>query len=75
MKHLLNIFFTEFANRKCELNGHWGGRPNEPINPNGWTDYNPCFKPEVKTLLEKVPNLEVIIQSFISNFVFFFCSN
>ncbi|XP_013098800.2 PDF receptor isoform X2 [Stomoxys calcitrans] len=52
----------KFANRKCELNGHWGGRPNEPPNPIGWTDYNPCFKPEVKTLLDKVPNLELVVE-------------
>ncbi|XP_075155841.1 pigment-dispersing factor receptor isoform X2 [Haematobia irritans] len=52
----------KFANRKCELNGHWSGRPNEPPSPNGWTDYNPCFKPEVKTLLDKVPNLELVVE-------------
>ncbi|XP_061397751.1 PDF receptor [Musca vetustissima] len=52
----------KFANRKCELNGHWGGRPHEPPSANGWTDYNPCFKPEVKTLLDKVPNLELVVE-------------
>ncbi|XP_073835674.1 pigment-dispersing factor receptor isoform X2 [Musca autumnalis] len=52
----------KFANRKCELNGHWGSRPHEPPSANGWTDYNPCFKPEVKTLLDKVPNLELVVE-------------
>uniref|UniRef100_A0A1I8M711 Uncharacterized protein n=1 Tax=Musca domestica TaxID=7370 RepID=A0A1I8M711_MUSDO len=52
----------KFANRKCELNGHWGSRPHEPPSAAGWTDYNPCFKPEVKTLLDKVPNLELVVE-------------
>lgn len=51
--------FAEFANRKCELNGQWGSRPNDTYNPNGWTDYQPCYKPEVNELMQQVPNLDV----------------
>ncbi|XP_030377972.1 PDF receptor [Scaptodrosophila lebanonensis] len=45
----------KFANRKCELDGHWGGRPNE-TDPNhmGWTDYGPCYTPEVTQLMQQI---------------------
>lgn len=50
----------EFANRKCEIDGHWGVRPNdsEP-NPAGWTDYGPCYKPEVKRLMKEIKDVSV----------------
>lgn len=51
---------TEFANRKCEIDGHWGVRPNdsEP-NPAGWTDYGPCYKPEVIRLMQEIKDVNV----------------
>lgn len=51
---------TEFANRKCEIDGHWGVRPNdsEP-NPAGWTDYGPCYKPEVIRLMKEIKDVNV----------------
>ncbi|XP_065365244.1 PDF receptor isoform X2 [Calliphora vicina] len=52
----------KFAHRQCELNGHWGSKPNETLNPIGWTDYNPCWKQEVKTLMDKVSNLELVLE-------------
>uniref|UniRef100_A0A1A9W8S2 G-protein coupled receptors family 2 profile 2 domain-containing protein n=1 Tax=Glossina brevipalpis TaxID=37001 RepID=A0A1A9W8S2_9MUSC len=52
----------KFANRKCELNGQWGSRPNDTYNPNGWTDYQPCYKPEVNELMQQVPNLDLFLE-------------
>ncbi|XP_037823149.1 PDF receptor isoform X2 [Lucilia sericata] len=52
----------KFAHRQCELNGHWGSKPNDTYNPIGWTDYNPCWKQEVKTLMDKVSNLELVLE-------------
>ncbi|KAM7349820.1 pigment-dispersing factor receptor isoform 2-T7 [Cochliomyia hominivorax] len=52
----------KFAHRQCELNGHWGSKPNDSYNPIGWTDYNPCWKQEVKTLMDKVSNLELVLE-------------
>ncbi|KAH8386873.1 hypothetical protein KR093_003156, partial [Drosophila rubida] len=50
----------KFANRKCELDGHWGGRPNETEpNPAGWTDYGPCYKPEVIRLMQEIKDVNV----------------
>ncbi|KAH8418939.1 hypothetical protein KR222_005735, partial [Zaprionus bogoriensis] len=50
----------KFANRKCEIDGHWGGRPNdtEP-NPAGWTDYGPCYKPEVIRLMQEIKDVNL----------------
>ncbi|EDW07698.2 PDF receptor isoform X2 [Drosophila mojavensis] len=52
----------KFANRKCELDGHWGGRPNE-TEPNhaGWTDYGPCYKPEVIRLMQEIKDVNLYI--------------
>ncbi|XP_037935677.1 PDF receptor [Teleopsis dalmanni] len=52
----------KFANRKCELDGHWGGRPNETHNPIGWTDYQPCFKPEVTELMQQMKHLDPFLE-------------
>ncbi|XP_062138818.1 PDF receptor isoform X3 [Drosophila sulfurigaster albostrigata] len=50
----------KFANRKCELDGHWGGRPNETEpNPAGWTDYGPCYKPEVIRLMQEIKDVNL----------------
>lgn len=56
------ILEIEFAKRKCESNGFWGKRPNDTTTDgaaHGWTDYQPCFKPEVYELMQQVPNLDV----------------
>ncbi|XP_053952195.1 PDF receptor isoform X2 [Anastrepha ludens] len=53
---------TKFANRKCELDGSWGRRPNDTQNStHGWTDYQPCFKPEVNDMLQRVENIDVFL--------------
>ncbi|XP_030080102.1 PDF receptor isoform X2 [Drosophila hydei] len=52
----------KFANRKCELDGHWGGRPNETEpSPAGWTDYGPCYKPEVIKLMQEIKDVNLYI--------------
>lgn len=59
------IIITEFANRKCELDGRWGTRPNATeANATGWTDYGPCYKPEVIRLMQQMgskDNLDLYI--------------
>ncbi|XP_017095129.2 PDF receptor isoform X2 [Drosophila bipectinata] len=52
----------KFANRKCELDGRWGSRPNatEP-SPAGWTDYGPCYKPEVIRLMQSMGSKDIDI--------------
>uniref|UniRef100_A0A0A1XIF7 PDF receptor n=1 Tax=Zeugodacus cucurbitae TaxID=28588 RepID=A0A0A1XIF7_ZEUCU len=53
---------TKFANRKCELDGSWGRRPNDTQNnTNGWTDYQPCFKPEVNDMLQRVDDIDIFL--------------
>ncbi|KAH8362109.1 hypothetical protein KR084_000661, partial [Drosophila pseudotakahashii] len=45
----------KFAIRKCELDGRWGSRPNATeVSPPGWTDYGPCYKPEIIRLMEQM---------------------
>ncbi|EDW46322.1 GM23511 [Drosophila sechellia] len=45
----------KFANRKCELDGRWGSRPNATeVSPPGWTDYGPCYKPEIIRLMQQM---------------------
>ncbi|KAH8235978.1 hypothetical protein KR032_011791, partial [Drosophila birchii] len=49
----------KFANRKCELDGRWGSRPNATeTNATGWTDYGPCYKPEVIRLMQQMGSRE-----------------
>ncbi|XP_064555079.1 PDF receptor isoform X2 [Drosophila montana] len=50
----------KFANRKCELDGHWAGRPNSTVQkPSGWTDYGPCYKPEVIRLMQEIKDVNL----------------
>ncbi|EDW00227.1 GH11972 [Drosophila grimshawi] len=50
----------KFAIRKCELDGHWGRRPNDTeLNTGGWTDYAPCYKPEVIRLMQEIKDVNV----------------
>ncbi|KAH8420366.1 hypothetical protein KR009_009648 [Drosophila setifemur] len=50
----------KMANRRCELDGKWGIRPNasEPY-PSGWTDYGPCYKPEVIRLMQQMGSKDI----------------
>ncbi|XP_067635606.1 PDF receptor isoform X2 [Eurosta solidaginis] len=53
---------SKFANRKCELDGLWGRRRNDTHNStNGWTDYQPCFKPEVNEMLQRVEDIDIFL--------------
>ncbi|CAB3258978.1 unnamed protein product [Arctia plantaginis] len=45
---------THYAYRLCGLDGKWAGRHSNDTNPNGWTNYTPCFPPVVQSLLYKV---------------------
>ncbi|KRF80615.1 uncharacterized protein Dvir_GJ16778, isoform B [Drosophila virilis] len=57
---LWRFITSEFANRKCELDGHWAGRPNSTEQkPTGWTDYGPCYKPEVIRLMQEIKDVNL----------------
>ncbi|XP_026759369.3 PDF receptor-like [Galleria mellonella] len=45
---------NNFANRRCGDDGLWIGRRGNKSNEVGWTNYMPCFPPEVQELLMKV---------------------
>lgn len=55
---------TEFAERKCLSTGSWDSGPDtvtipsllkgSDYNSQGWTNYNNCFLPEIRDLLEHV---------------------
>ncbi|XP_037037209.1 PDF receptor isoform X2 [Bradysia coprophila] len=44
---------TKSAERRCSSEGQWESRFGEP-DPVGWTNFTPCFRPEVNQLLKKI---------------------
>lgn len=57
-KSFFNLFFfciPEYAERRCSREGKWEGKLGAaPIDPVGWTNYTPCFPPEMRQLFKKV---------------------
>ena len=59
-------FAVEFAERKCLEDGIWESPPGEIavtasslingsfLDRQGWTNYNNCFLPEIRDLLDKL---------------------
>ncbi|XP_049279756.1 PDF receptor [Anopheles funestus] len=45
---------SKFAERRCSAEGQWEGRPGSPPNLHGWTNYTPCYSPEVIQLFRKL---------------------
>uniref|UniRef100_A0A182FR52 G-protein coupled receptors family 2 profile 2 domain-containing protein n=1 Tax=Anopheles albimanus TaxID=7167 RepID=A0A182FR52_ANOAL len=45
---------TEFAERRCSAEGQWEGKPGTPPTLSGWTNYTPCYSPEVIQLFRKL---------------------
>ncbi|XP_073967454.1 PDF receptor-like [Choristoneura fumiferana] len=45
---------THFAYRRCGASGLWLGRRPGEASALGWTNYTPCFPPEVQTLFVQV---------------------
>lgn len=43
--------FSEFAERRCTIEGIWETKPG---NLNGWTNYTPCYTPELFELIKKL---------------------
>ncbi len=39
----------EFAERKCDVNGKWDTNGK---NPDGWTNYRPCYLPELLNIIK-----------------------
>lgn len=50
---LIAFIYIESAERRCSSEGHWESRLGEP-DPVGWTNFTPCFRPEVNILLKKI---------------------
>lgn len=52
---MFKVFFSfiESAERRCSSEGQWESRLGEP-DPIGWTNFTPCFRPEVNRLLKKI---------------------
>ena len=49
-------FFLEFATKNCTAQGIWApaaGKPYNPLKPQGWTNFTPCFIPEVQQLFKQ----------------------
>uniref|UniRef100_A0A8D8ISA7 PDF receptor n=2 Tax=Culex pipiens TaxID=7175 RepID=A0A8D8ISA7_CULPI len=46
---------SKFAERRCSAEGRWEGRGKD-ASPNmlGWTNYTPCYSPEVIQLFRKL---------------------
>ncbi|XP_058455071.1 PDF receptor isoform X2 [Malaya genurostris] len=45
---------SKFAERRCSADGRWEGKPGVPANTLGWTNYTPCYNPEVLQLFKKL---------------------
>lgn len=45
---------TKFAERRCSAEGRWEGKPGSTFNSLGWTNYTPCYSPEVIQLFRKL---------------------
>uniref|UniRef100_A0A182QRK9 G-protein coupled receptors family 2 profile 2 domain-containing protein n=1 Tax=Anopheles farauti TaxID=69004 RepID=A0A182QRK9_9DIPT len=45
---------SKFAERRCSAEGQWEGRPGSPPTLSGWTNYTPCYSPEVIQLFRKL---------------------
>ncbi|XP_014203665.1 PDF receptor [Copidosoma floridanum] len=43
-----------FVEKRCGENGSWEGKVGELSPPSGWTNYTPCFTPEMMLLLQKL---------------------
>ncbi|XP_055843388.1 PDF receptor isoform X2 [Episyrphus balteatus] len=63
------IDVSKFAERLCLNNGLWGNKPQDTtFNPHGWTNYTPCFKPDIIDLMQQLysgGNSEVIQNKFV----------
>ncbi|XP_040175431.1 PDF receptor isoform X3 [Anopheles arabiensis] len=45
---------SKFAERRCSAEGQWEGKPGSPPTLHGWTNYTPCYSPEVIQLFRKL---------------------
>lgn len=50
------ILALESAERRCSSEGQWEGKPGIIQQPNskGWTNYTPCYTPELFQLIKKL---------------------
>lgn len=59
---------VEYAERRCSAEGKWEDKNGSTLLPTGWTNYTPCYTPEMLHLMnqlyagggEKVANVSVI---------------
>lgn len=46
---------TKFATKRCSIDGRWEGKVSgDYTNPQGWTNYTPCYTPEMLELFRKL---------------------
>ncbi|GFG35417.1 hypothetical protein Cfor_07744 [Coptotermes formosanus] len=46
---------TKFAYKRCSIDGRWEGRRSGVFtSPQGWTNYTPCYTPEMLQLIRKL---------------------
>ncbi|XP_055643083.1 PDF receptor isoform X2 [Toxorhynchites rutilus septentrionalis] len=45
---------SKFAERRCSAEGRWEGKPGPTPGLLGWTNYTPCYSPEVIQLFRKL---------------------
>ncbi|XP_068084336.1 PDF receptor [Anabrus simplex] len=46
---------SKFAYKRCSIDGRWEGRTAGKFSsPQGWTNYTPCYRPEVLQLMRKL---------------------
>ena len=64
--HQRAILSSEWAERTCQIDGRWqispeveagsllDQAPSDLSSGQGWTDYNPCFLPEIRDLMKQL---------------------
>ncbi|XP_046669176.1 PDF receptor isoform X1 [Homalodisca vitripennis] len=46
---------TKFATKRCSVDGRWEGKVSgDYTTPQGWTNYTPCYTPEMLELFKKL---------------------
>jgi hypothetical protein len=47
--------FAEHTYKRCSVDGRWEGKDEGDFStPQGWTNYTPCFTPEILELIRKL---------------------
>ncbi|KAG8337189.1 G-protein coupled receptor activity protein [Homalodisca vitripennis] len=50
-----DFLLPEFATKRCSVDGRWEGKVSgDYTTPQGWTNYTPCYTPEMLELFKKL---------------------